>query len=258
MLCTASDIFRLIQAYLAPCVTGTLRNPCTLSTLCNTVQLTYLQTCHIMSPGIFWTGGLFKTLWNHDQAYLEPCHRALICHIQSYSEPCVTLAYAETSHTRNPGIFRTLPYLHPNPYSEACHIKGNLQIFRTLTYLKPDTYLEPSQRFKMEILAKIVKKLQLFSQSALKGFWICQYLPISTHWLAEWPCAIYCMIHIQNPICYHKFRHIQTYSHSIQTYSVILWHSEHLYIPNCATIRILAYLKPKIYLELCQGTFWVI
>ena len=111
-----------------------------------------------MSPGIFWTGGLFKTLWNHDQAYLEPCHRALICHIQSYSEPCVTLAYAETSHTRNPGIFRTLPYLHPNPYSEACHIKGNLQIFRTLTYLKPDTYLEPSQRFKMEILAKIVKK----------------------------------------------------------------------------------------------------
>ena len=166
-------------------------------------------------------------------------------------------------HTQKPGILGILEHSEPFHICIPTHIQNPviskaIYKYSELTYLKPDTYLEPSQRFKMEILAKIVKKLQLFSQSALKGFWICQYLPISTHWLAEWPRAIYCIIHIQNPICYHKFRHIQTYSHSIQTYSVILWHSEHLYIPNCATFRILAYLKPKIYLELCHGTFWVI
>ena len=38
-------IFRLIQAYSAPCV-----------------SLTYLQPCHILSPCIFRTRGLFKTL----------------------------------------------------------------------------------------------------------------------------------------------------------------------------------------------------
>ena len=43
------------------------------------------------------------------QAYSEPCHRALFSHIQTYSELCATLAYAETWHTQNPGIFRTLP-----------------------------------------------------------------------------------------------------------------------------------------------------
>ena len=63
----------------------------------------------ILSPGIFWTRGLFKTLWNVDRAYSEPFHRALFSHIQAYSESCAMLAYIETWHTRNPGIFRTLP-----------------------------------------------------------------------------------------------------------------------------------------------------
>ena len=49
-------IFMLIQAYSVPCVT-----------------LTYSQLCHILSPGIFRTRGLFKTLWNIDQTYSEPC-----------------------------------------------------------------------------------------------------------------------------------------------------------------------------------------
>ena len=51
-------VFRLIKAYLAPCVT-----------------LTYSQTYHIPSPNIFRTRGIFKTLWNFDQAYSEPCYR---------------------------------------------------------------------------------------------------------------------------------------------------------------------------------------
>ena len=60
------------------------------------------------------------------------------------------LTYAETWHTQNPGIFRTFPYLHPDVYSEPCHIYENLRIFKTLACLKPDKYLEPPQRFKME------------------------------------------------------------------------------------------------------------
>ena len=67
------------------------------------------------------------------------------------------LTYAETWHTQNPGIFRTFPYLHPDVYSEPCHIYENLRIFKTLACLKPDKYLEPPQRFKMEFfLQKII------------------------------------------------------------------------------------------------------
>ena len=76
------SIFKFIQAYSAPCVT-----------------LTYSQTCHILRHGIFRTEGLLKTLWNIDQAYSEPCHRASLSHIQAQSEPYVTLAYAETWHS---------------------------------------------------------------------------------------------------------------------------------------------------------------
>ena len=68
-----------IQAYSAPCAT-----------------LAYSQPCHILSPGIFRTERLFKTLRNIDQVYSEPCPRALFSHIKAYSEPCATLAYAET------------------------------------------------------------------------------------------------------------------------------------------------------------------
>ena len=43
------SIFRLIQAYSGACVT-----------------LAYSQPCHILNPGIFRTGGTFKTLPNFD------------------------------------------------------------------------------------------------------------------------------------------------------------------------------------------------
>ena len=45
--------------------------------------------------------------------------QALLNHIQAYSEPSLTLALAETCYIQNNGIFRTLPQLHPNEYSET-------------------------------------------------------------------------------------------------------------------------------------------
>ena len=116
------------------------------STLCN---LANSQPFHILSPGIFKTGGLLKTLSNVDQAYSEPCHRALFSHIQAYSEPCAMVAYAEAWHIRNPQIFRTLAYFHN---CNATHIQNPviftkiLRILRIMTYLKPETYSEPSQK----------------------------------------------------------------------------------------------------------------
>ena len=104
-----------------------------------------------------------------DHAYSEPCQRALFNHIQTYSEPCEKLAYAET------GIFKILEYSEPDIYSETCYIYENLRIFRTLTYLKSVTYSEPSQRFRMEYFAKIVKDYNHFSKAlhlrSLTGFW---------------------------------------------------------------------------------------
>ena len=56
---------------------------------------------------------------------------------------------------------------------------------------------------------------------------------------------------MQKPVYYHKFIHLQAYSHPIQTYSVIVAYSE---TSVTFIFRILAYLKHEIYLE--QGIFW--
>ena len=106
------NIIRLIQAYLAPCVT-----------------LIYSQTCHIPSPGIFRTRVIFKTLQKFHQAYSERniVRIAYSAIIQSYSTICRSLcnacicrslAYLESWNIQNPSIigshhiFRTLSYLH--------------------------------------------------------------------------------------------------------------------------------------------------
>ena len=131
MLCTASYTFRIIVAYSALCFFRytlaysiifsfiqayplILRHCKDISRLIRAysapfVILAYSHSCHILNPGIFRTGSLFKALWNVDQTYSELCHRASFSHIQAYSEPCATLAYTETWHIRNPGMFRTLP-----------------------------------------------------------------------------------------------------------------------------------------------------
>ena len=140
------------------------------STLCN--PRTYSLPCHIMSPGIFRTEGLFETLWNIDQAYSEPCYRALFTHIQAYSEPCVcrNLAYPESWNIQNPSIasqciFRTLSYL-----PKFTNIQ-NSDVF------KLSTYLEPSQRFKMRIFVKVVKNYNYITKvlyhRSLTRQWIC-------------------------------------------------------------------------------------
>ena len=62
--------------------------------------------------------------------------------------------------------------------SEPWHI-GNPGILRTLTHLKPDLYSQPSQKFKMECFAKIVKSYNYFSKELyliLKHFSICPSL----------------------------------------------------------------------------------
>ena len=177
-----------------------------------------MQPLHVLSPGVFRTGSLFKTLWKVDQVYSELCHRTLFKHIQAYSEPYATLAYAETWHTRNPGIFKTLPWLLSDAYSEPCHIYENLGIRRTLTYLKPDTYSELS---KMKFFAKIVN-YNYFSKALLLDLW--PVLNISQKYSLTCRVPMYFMIHIQKPVYYRNSRHLQAYSRSIQTHSAILWH----------------------------------
>ena len=49
---------------------------------------------------------LFKTLWNIDEAYSQPCHRALFSHIQTYK-------LLQHLHMEKPGIFRILEYSKP-------------------------------------------------------------------------------------------------------------------------------------------------
>ena len=57
------------------------------------------------------------------------------------------------------------------------------------------------------------------------------------------------MIHIQNPVYYRKFRHIQAYLPPVQRYSGKLWHIYNplqlLHIENPAIFRTWAYLGPS-------------
>ena len=105
------SIFRLLQTYSASFQT-----------------LTYSQTGQISSPSIFRTGGIFKNLWNFDQAYSEGSERTVYSGIiQPYS-----------------GIFRTLcnAYICRNlTYSESWNIQNasiieSRRIFPTLSYLR--------------------------------------------------------------------------------------------------------------------------
>ena len=93
---THLSIFRLIQACSTTCAT-----------------LPYLKPCHTLSPRILRTClKPFKTLTGHIQ---NPAMEHY-SHNQTYSETRATLAYAEAWHTRNRGILRTLPQLHPDAY----------------------------------------------------------------------------------------------------------------------------------------------
>ena len=50
----------------------------------------------------------------------EQFTQTLFIHVQAYSKACAPLTYAEIWNIWNPGIFRTLPLLRPDAYSEPC------------------------------------------------------------------------------------------------------------------------------------------
>ena len=68
---------------------------------------------------------------------------------------------------------------------------------------------------------------------------------------------MYCTMHIQNPVYYREFRHIQACSRPIQTYCGIFRTLCNSFIfrtlpySEFAIFRILAYLGPEAYLESC-------
>ena len=120
------DITRSIQAYWG--IFSTLCNPCTFTTI------PYSEPWHIRTRGL-----------------LKPCE-TLTRHIENlrqclHMQKLDTLAILECSE-----LFRNcIPHIHR-------------EYLKYLTYLKSNTFLEPFQRFKMDILAKIVKNYIYFSK----------------------------------------------------------------------------------------------
>ena len=108
IICTITLCY-VLHRHIKNSFSGICQHIQSYSALLRHIHIEHSQPCHILSPGIFRLGGLLKTLWNVDQVYSEPCHEALFSHIQARSEPCAMLAYAETWHIQNPGIFRTYP-----------------------------------------------------------------------------------------------------------------------------------------------------
>ena len=73
------------------------------------VTLAYSDPCHTQNPDIFRTRDIFTTLSRH---------------IVAYSECCVMLAYFVTLHIQNFVIFRILPYIGLEEYSESCLLRA--------------------------------------------------------------------------------------------------------------------------------------
>ena len=81
----------------------------------------------------------------------------IFSHIVAYLKSCERLAYSESCHVQNAGIFKTQDILRTLPrdilaYSERCvtlvylesYLTQNFAILRVLTYLGPEAYSEPS------------------------------------------------------------------------------------------------------------------
>ena len=78
--------------------------------------LTYTKPCYIPGPGIFRTGGIFKTMWKYDQKYSELCNspNSLFRHYSAiFKTLCNGCIYAETWHVPHPVIFRTFHNCNP-------------------------------------------------------------------------------------------------------------------------------------------------
>ena len=142
-----SHILRHIQAYSV--IFSTLCNPHIFATLPLFWALAYLAFKTNLKA---YSRGLFKT-----ETLTKDIQKALFSHIQAFPEPWATLAYAETWHTQNPRIFRTLQ-LHPRVCSEPCHIYKNLWIFRTLTYFKTWHIHKPLKDLRWSFLKEKKKK----------------------------------------------------------------------------------------------------
>ena len=101
----------------------------------------------------FEPGSLFKTEWNIDQAYPEPCHWALFSHIHNLVKPL---------HMQKPSIHRILEYSRKFMNILNSYICKTCHIFRTLL------------RFRIEIYAKIVKNDNYFPKRFILD--LCQGL----------------------------------------------------------------------------------
>ena len=124
----------IIQAYSAPCIT-----------------LAYSRPCHILSPGIFRTGVVLKTLWNVDQHIQNSAignYSTIFRHIQNL---------VQRLHMQNPDI---LGMLIQNPSKIAFR-----RIFRALSYLRKFTNIlnsdhECSDIFKTRHILNLLKDLR--------------------------------------------------------------------------------------------------
>ena len=77
-------------------------------------RVTYSQPCHIPSPGILWTGSIFKTLWTFDQASSETCHseNSLFRHYQTIFS--IFGIFCNPRICRNPEHLESI-HDHPRP-----------------------------------------------------------------------------------------------------------------------------------------------
>ena len=192
---------------------------CTV-TSCYVLHQTHSQFWHILIS-------VYSGKFRHIQAY-----SALLRHINRWG---ITKDYwGLFRHTQNPvqpshvhklTTFWALTYLKPKAYSKLCetltwHIQNPVieQFIQTL-FSHIQNLVWRSHMLKLGIFGIMKSRiLPYFPKRSILDRWegsIYADLSIKTHWLVESLHAMYCLRHIQKPVYYRKFSHIQVYSRPI-------------------------------------------
>ena len=121
-------IFSVINSFMTEIVIIYQAYSCIFSALCNP---RIFLAIHTLNSGIFKTRGLFKSLWNIDQAYSEPCHMAIWHYLGIFRTLCNAcicrkVARSESLNIQNPSI-------NASPHIQNTDIFKTRRIFRTIS-----------------------------------------------------------------------------------------------------------------------------
>ena len=129
------------------------------------MTIAYSKPCHILSHGIFRTGGLLKALWNVDQTcsgIFRTLYNACICRNLTYSE---SWNIQNPSITISQHIFRTLSNLRKFTKIQNSDIFKTLHMCRTLSKIWDGVFCKYYTYFSKELHLRFLTRFWIHNLS---------------------------------------------------------------------------------------------